>query len=92
MVSNHSLLGQHLPITNPTIHTKRLKPEDTRNRKISTRRVNKEYCKQNVFKDKASLAKKAQWFWKGTAGITNKTFLSTFTQKIDTFHNITRKI
>ena len=42
MVSNHSLLGKHVPITNPTIRTERLKPDDPRSRKIFTRWVRKE--------------------------------------------------
>ena len=46
----------------------------------------KKCYKQNVFKDKLSLAKKVQWFWKVTAGITNKHFLITFTPKIDALY------
>ena len=92
MVSNHSLLGKHLPITNPTIRTERLKPEDPRSRKICTRRVMKECGKQHVFRKKDTLAKKTLWFWKGTADITNKEFLTTFTPKIDVFHITTKKI
>ena len=91
MVSNHSLLGKHLFITNPTIRTERLKSEDSGSRKIFTRRVKKEYCKQNIFKKKATLAEKAQWFWKGTSGITNEKFSSAFTPKIDALHITTRK-
>ena len=30
MVGNHSLLGKHLPITNPQLSIERLKPEDPR--------------------------------------------------------------
>ena len=81
MVSNRSLLGKLLPITNPTIRTERLKPEDPRSRKIFTRSVTKEYGKQQVFKEKATLTRKALDFQKGTAGITNKELLSTFTHK-----------
>ena len=62
MVSNHSFLGKHLPITNPTIRTERLESEDPRSRKIFTRRVTKEYVKQQVFKEKAILVEKARWF------------------------------
>ena len=92
MISNHSLLGKNLPITNPTIRTERLKPEDPRSRKIFTRRVMKDYCKQNVFKDKATLARKEKEFQKGTSGITSKAFLNTFTPKMVALHITTRKI
>ena len=34
MVSHQSLLGKHLPVTNPTKRTERLKPEDLRSRNI----------------------------------------------------------
>ena len=92
IVSNHSLSGKHSPITNPTICIERLKPKDQRNRKIFIRRMRKEYCKQNVFKTKATLAGKARWFWKGTAGITSGDFLNTITPKMDALHITTRKI
>ena len=85
MVSNHSLLGKHLPITNPTIGIEHLKPKDPWSRKIFTRRVRKEYCKQNVLKEKATLAEKSKWFWKGAASITNKNFVSTFKPKLALF-------
>ena len=62
IVSHHSLLGKHLPITNPTIRMERLKPEDPRSRKIFQRRVMKEYCKQNVFKMKVTLARREKEF------------------------------
>ena len=92
MASNQSLLGKHLPITNPKLRIERLKSHDPRSRKIFTRRVRKEYCKQDVFRKKASLAEKARWFWKGTAGITNEAFLKTFKPKIDALHTTTRNI
>ena len=91
MVIHHSLLGKHLPITNPTIRTERLKPEDPRSRKFP-RRVMKEYYKQNVFKGKAILTRKEREFKKGTASITNKKFLATFTPKINAFRINERKI
>ena len=72
MISNHSLLGKNLLITNPIMSTECLKPKDSRSRKIFTRRVMKDYCKQNVSKDKATLVRKTRGFWKETAGITDK--------------------
>ena len=92
MVSNHSLLGKHLAITNPKLSIERLKPEDLRSRKIFTRRVRKEYYTQNVFKTKTTLAEKVWWFRKGTAGITSKAFLSSFKPKMGALHITTRKI
>ena len=52
----------------------------------------KEYCKQNVLKEKDTLARRERKFRKGTTGITNMEFLTTFTPKIDAFHIKTRKI
>ena len=72
MVSNYSLLGKHLPITNPIIRTERLKPKDPKSRKIFTLRVMKDYYKQNAFNDKATLAHKERESQKKTVGITNK--------------------
>ena len=92
IISDHSLLGKYLPITNPTIRTERLNSEDKQTRKISTRRIRKEYCKQNIFKTKTTLVEKARWFWKGTTGISYKDFLNTFTPKMDALHITTRKI
>ena len=91
MVSNHSLLGKHLPFTNPTIRTECLKLEDPRSRKIFQRRVMKEYCK-HVFKGKDTLAHREKEFNNGIAGITYKKFLNVFTSKIDVFCITTRKI
>ena len=92
MVSHQSLLGKHLPVTNPTIRAERLKPEDPRSRKIFQRRVMKGYCNQNVFKEKAALARREREFKKGTTGTTYSEFLATFTPKIDALHIKTRKI
>ena len=92
MVSNHSLLGKHLPITNPKLRIELLKLEDPRSRKVFTRRMTKAYCKQNVFKDKANLTRKGNKFQKGTSCISSKGFLNTFTPKMDALHIKTRKI
>ena len=92
MVSNQSLLGKHLPITNPTVRTEFLKPEDPRSRKIFTRQVMKEYYKQKNFKMKATLACRESEFKKGTACITYKEFLNIFHPKMEALHITTRKI
>ena len=81
MVSHQSLLGKHLPVTNPTIRAERLKPEDPRSRKIFQRRVMKEYCNQNVFKEKVALARREREFKKETTGTTCLEFMATFTPK-----------
>ena len=52
----------------------------------------KEYYNQNVFKEKAALARREREFKKGTTGTTYLEFLATFTPKIDAFHIKTRKI
>ena len=91
-VSNHSLLGKNLPITNPTIRTERLKPEDPSNKTIFTRLVMKDYYKQKVFKDKATLTLREKEFQKSTSGITSKGFLNTFTPKMDALDIKTRRI
>ena len=52
----------------------------------------KEYCNQNVFKEKAALARRKREFKKGTTFITYLKFMATFTPKIDAFHIQTRKI
>ena len=52
----------------------------------------KEYYKQNVFKEKATLARREREFKKGTTDITYLEFMAIFTSKIDAFHIKTRKI
>ena len=52
----------------------------------------KEYCNQNVFKEKAALARREREFKNGTTGTTYSEFLATFTPKIDALHIKTRKI
>ena len=53
----------------------------------------KEYCKKNVFKEKATLARREKEPKKGTTGATYLEFMATlFTPKINAFHIKTRKI
>ena len=52
----------------------------------------KAYCEQNIFKEKATLARKEKEFQKGTLGITSDVFLNTFIPKMDALHIKTRKI
>ena len=52
----------------------------------------KAYCEQNIFKEKATLARIEKEFQKGTLGITTNVFLNTFIPKMDALHIKTRKI
>ena len=56
------------------------------------RQVKKVYTEAGIFKIKHALAKKATWFANGSSGMSHKEFLSTFSQKFNTFHLKTQQI